>query len=406
MKQLLDIFNEYSFYLVLGFLLLVNVTIAGCHILLTLLLILVIIYYARGKKNGHFTSFKSAIPGLPGYFKFFLLYMILSFVSTLFAISKLKSFEANKEFFVFFVILAFLLIINTRKRLEYTFAAVLISAVLSSIVGWIEALRFGVTLNHRLKGLTSHWMTFSGLLMMTFIFFFVYLFYEKNKKRKIIIAISLACMLSSILLSLTRSVWVGIFAAVGLFIVYYKPKILYIAIPALVAVFFLLPDSVMNRMTSIFDMKNETNRDRFYMYQTGIKIFKQYPLFGVGSDNIEDIYDTYRPAEATLSNPHLHNNFMHILAERGILSLFALVAAFISIFVLLVGKIKNTTGIEKTVAVGSLFVFIGFLIAGLFEYNFGDTEIKFSLFYFLSIPFLKFKGEEEKVPQEQEQSTN
>jgi O-antigen ligase len=135
-------------------------------------------------------------------------------------------------------------------------------------------------------------------------------------------------------------------------------------------------------------MNNATNRDRLYMVTTGINIFKDHPLTGVGPDNIKKIYDRYKPAEAELSNPHLHNNFFHVLAERGIFALLSLIAAFAVIIIQLIKKIKNSIDVEKTISVGVLFVFIGFLVAGMFEYNLGDSEIKFLLFYFLSIPFL------------------
>ena len=57
----------------------------------------------------------------------------------------------------------------------------------------------------------------------------------------------------------------------------------------------------------------------------------------------------------------------------------------------LIHKIKKSINIEKTISIAVIFVFIGFLVAGMFEYNLGDTEIKFILFYFLSIPFLRFQ---------------
>jgi O-antigen ligase len=85
----------------------------------------------------------------------------------------------------------------------------------------------------------------------------------------------------------------------------------------------------------------------------------------------------------------LHNNFLQILAERGVLAFLALVAAFICILFNLVIRIRTSKEMEKAIATGVLFVFIGFLTAGIFEYNFGDSEIKFLLFYFLSIPFAK-----------------
>lgn len=381
MKQLFNISNNTFFYLSLGFLFLIDFSIAACYIIFTFLAIELVIFYLSRPR--------SQWPELPGYYKYFLAYLLFSLISTAFAIDKLRSLNDEKDFFIFLLIPFFLVVLNTRKRLESSLFIVLVAAVVSSLLGIITVLKEGISLDHRLRGLTSHWMTYSGLLMIPFIFFFVYLFYEKRKKIKFMIVAALVPILAAILLSLTRSAWVGIFIALGAFIVYYKPKILYAAVPAAIILALFLPGSVTGRIVSIFDINNETNKDRLYMYEVGVKIFKEYPLTGVGADNVGEIYDRYKPPEAVLSNPHLHNNFLQELAERGIFALLSLAAAFVSIFILLVKKIKNCNDLERAVAVGVFFTLIGFLIAGLFEYNFGDSELKFLLFYFLSIPFLK-----------------
>jgi O-antigen ligase len=391
MKQLFDISADFSFYLVLAFLFLVNITIAGCYVIFTLLLIQLVIYAFRHLKSKiSRDSAKPMLqwPQLPKFYKYFLLYILFSFIATLFSIDRLNSLKDNKEFFVFLLVPIFLLLINSRKRLDYSLFTVLASAVISSLLGIAITLKEGISTDHRLQGLTSHWMTYSGLLMLVFIFFFVYLFYEKRKKQKVAISVLLLIILVSILLSLTRSMWVGIFVSLGIFIIYYKPKVLYLALPALLILILVLPGSVKSRIVSTFDMNNATNRDRLYMVTAGINIFKDHPLTGVGPDNIKKIYDRYKPAEAELSNPHLHNNFLQVLAERGILALLSLIAAFAVIIIQLIKKIKSSIDVEKSISVGVLFVFIGFLVAGMFEYNLGDSEIKFLLFYFLSIPFI------------------
>ena len=403
MKQLLDISSNLSFYALLGFLCLIHFSMAGCYVIFTLLLIQLIVFSIKvmqNKKwktdaaNENAKSKESPVkfPGMPIYFKLFLLYILFSFISTLFSLDRLNSLKDNKEFFIFLLIPIYLLVIGSGKRLEVSLFTVLASAAASALLGIGITIVKGISLDFRLKGLTSHWMTYSGLLMMVFIFFFVFLFYEKKKKTKIIISVSLAVMLAAVLLSLTRSMWVGIFVSLAIFIIYYKPRILYLAVPVLIIIILVLPASVKNRIVSTFDMNNATNKDRLYMVATGINIFKDHPLTGVGPDNIKNVYDRYKPPEAELSNPHLHNNFLNVLAERGIFALICLVAAFVFIIIQLVKKIKNSIGLEKTIAAGALFVFIGFLVSGMFEYNFGDSEIKFLLFYFLSIPFMKSVG--------------
>jgi O-antigen ligase len=410
MKQLFALSSNFSFYAVLGFLFLINFSMAGCYLIFTLLTIQFIIFSITTIKNKKKRAAApppttpttptgpAAFPQMPTFYKFFLLYILFTFISTLFSLDFMNSLKDNKEFFIFLLIPLFLIIINSRKRLAYSLYTVLASAVASSLLGIGITIAAGISLDHRLKGLTSHWMTYSGLLMMVFIFFFVYLFYEKHKKMKIILPASLVFILTAILLSLTRSMWVGIFVSLGIFIIYYKPRILYLAVPALVIIILALPGSVKNRIVSTFDINNPTNKDRLYMVNTGIAIFKDHPLTGVGANNIKNVYDRYKSPEAEQSNPHLHNNFLHVLAERGIFALLSLIAAFVFIILQLIKKIKNSIELEKTIALGALFVFIGFLVSGLFEYNFGDSEIKFLLFYFLSIPFIG-SSDAGKMPQ-------
>ncbi len=383
MKQLFNIQSDVTFYLLLGFLFLINFSIAGCYILFTVLLLQWIGYTIL---NGFY------IPALPRYYKFLLLYAVVTLISSLTAVDRWVSIKDNKEAFLYLLIPLFLVIITSKKRLIISLYTVLISGVLSAAIGIVDAFRRGgVSLDFRLKGFLSHWMTFSGLLMLTFIFFFVYVFYEKRFKMRIAISIGLILILITIYLSLTRSIWIGIAFALGTFIIYFKPKILYIAIPFIILAFIFLPPTVKNRFISIVDINDASNKDRIFMARMAVNIVKDYPVTGVGPNNIPMVYDRYKPPEAQQTNLHLHNNFFQVAAERGILGLLSLLIAFVSIIINLVRKIKIMPHAEKVIPLGVLFVFIGFLVAGLFEYNYGDTEIKFLLFFFISIPFITLK---------------
>jgi O-antigen ligase len=375
----------------LAFLFLVPFTIAGCYLLFTLMGIQLIIFGIKVLRNRKSqTQPVLSFPALPKYYRYFLFYILATLVSTLFSIDRMHSLKDNKEIFIYLLVPLVLVVLNSKKRLEYSLAAVLAAAVGSSLWGYIQVLIRGIDLDNRPTGGTSHWMTYSGLLMMPFIFFFIYLFYEKRKQHRIAIIIALVSMLPAIFLSQTRSIWVGIIAALGLFFIYYKPKILYLAIPALLILVLVLPGSIKARVVSTFDLQDATNKDRLYMIQIAFDIFKDYPITGAGPNSIEKIYDRYKPAGAK-KNLHLHNNFLHVLAERGLLGALALLAAFVSVLFYIIGIIRRRCRSvldEKIYATCVLFVFIGFLVAGLFEYNFGDTEVKFLLLYFITLPFL------------------
>lgn len=378
LDNLFDLEKQASFFVLTAFLFLIHFSIFACYLLFCYLILGLAFHTLKNRKK----------PPLPPYFIFFIFFIFFTLISTLFSIDKINSLRDNKDIFIFLLIPVFMVTINSLKKMVVSLTTLLLSAVLSSLAGIFDIIKRGISLDHRLKGFTSHWMTYSGLLMCVFIFYFIYIFFEKRRNNKLIVMTAMIVLLVTILFSQTRSVWVGIAVSLLLFLIFFKPKILFYLIPAAFILIYITPESVKQRMISIFDLKNHSNQDRIHMMYTGINIFKAYPLTGVGSNNIEKVYSEYQHPSATQTNPHLHNNFLQILAERGIFALISLLAAFISILVSLIFRIRRTQDLEKWIAIGALFVFIGFLTAGLFEYNFGDSEIKFLLFYFISIPFI------------------
>jgi len=380
--------SNLAFVLLLAFLFLIDVSIAGCYILLTLILFLFLLHLQRGGK----------FPLPPFFCCFFAAYIFFTLLATVFSVDRAASIRDNKELLIFLLIPIYLWLLNSRKRVWLSIWTVLASAVFSALAGIFTVWRKGISLSDRLKGFTSHWMTYAGLLMIAFIFFFVLLLLRKSKKQALVISWALAVMLVAIVFSLTRSAWLGIAIALLIFLVFFKPKYFLALAPLLLILAFVAPPAVKSRVLSIMDLHDKSNRDRIYMVYSGLRIFQDHPWAGVGSNNIEKVIagneKRYRYPLAEKINPHLHNNFLQILAERGIFALASFLLACLFIILQLLKLLKSRTGDWRAITAGALFAFIGFLIAGMFEYNFGDSEIKFILFYFISLPFLNLQGEE------------
>ncbi len=392
MKKLSNFQSNGYYFLLLGFLFLIQISIGAAYILFTALGLGLILFLTIGRKHAvvrfHWKRH------LPPFTIPFLGFILVTLISILFAVDMKESFMDSKELLIFLLFPIYFLILNSEKRIRTSLNVILLSAVLHALVGIYQGTQWGITLDRRIKGFTSHWMTFAGLLMFVLIFFLISSIYNKRKPEKWIHLSLLIPVLVAIGFSLTRSVWVGIAFSIGLFLVYYNARILFIIIPLILLAVFFLPESIQSRITSIVDLNNETNKDRIYMAVTGFNIFKDFPLFGVGANNVVKVYDQYKPEGAPI-NPHLHNNFIHILAERGIFALLSLIAAFLLAIIHLVRIIRNGTPFFSRIAVAVLFAFIAFLVAGLFEYNFGHSQIKFILFYFLSLPFIPMIKEAE-----------
>lgn len=132
-----------------------------------------------------------------------------------------------------------------------------------------------------------------------------------------------------------------------------------------------------NRISSIFDPYHETNFERLNIWRVGLKIFKDYPIIGVGDIDLGNLYRKYKEDYLKENFGHLHNNFMQWLVTLGIVG-FAAVAFMIVSILLMHLKIYRTLKDEpvaSSVAIAAIATFIGFLASGLGEYNFGDQEI-------------------------------
>jgi O-antigen ligase len=390
MKPSASSFSEPAFVLLLAFLFLIDVSIAACYILLTVILVLFIFFLRKG---GEF-------PRLPSYCAFFAAYIFFTLLSTAFSVDRAASIRDNKELLIFLLIPIYLWLLDSRKRVRLALVAVLAAAAFSSLVGVATVLRRGIALYDRLKGFTSHWMTYSGLLMIPFIFFTVLLLLApRDRRRAAVLAGALALILLAIAFSLTRSVWLGIAAALVLFLVFFKPKYLLALAPLGLALALLAPAAVKSRFLSIVDLHDRSNRERIYMAYSGLRIFHDRPWTGVGSNNVQRVIAgneaRYLHPQAEEVPLHLHDNFLQIMAERGIFALASFVLACLAIILQLARLLRSRTGEWRAITAGALFAFTGFLVAGLFEYNFGDSEIKFILFFFLSLPFARAGGAED-----------
>lgn len=195
--------------------------------------------------------------------------------------------------------------------------------------------------------------------------------------------------LASVLLTYTRGAYVGILAALLLYTAVRRPRGLLVLAAALVAVFLLAPPDVRERMRSIGDLSDRTNRDRIAMARAGARIVADHPLFGLGPEMVKPYYPLYRDADAPRwSVPHLHNNVVQIAAANGVFAAAAFLA-FVALFLArAIGRVRRDRRADRApVWAGALLAGAALCAAGLFEYNFGDTEVEMATLVVFALPF-------------------
>jgi O-antigen ligase len=177
----------------------------------------------------------------------------------------------------------------------------------------------------------------------------------------------------TLLLTFTRSVWLGWIVAAFVVLIASRARLAFYALPVLILFVTFLPIDLFSRLISTFDMKQESNFDRIRMLEAGVEMIRDFPLLGVGPANVKEVYAIYRKQDAPrVRPPHLHNNVVQLWAERGILGL----AAYILLLALFLREcLRGRHGPQRKWSDAGLAVMVSLTVAGLFEFNFGDTEV-------------------------------
>jgi O-antigen ligase len=224
-------------------------------------------------------------------------------------------------------------------------------------------------LEHRIRGLETHVMTYSGLMLPMAVFLAILAVHMKRWWLWIPAVLSTL----TLLLTFTRSAWLGWACAMLAVLLFTRPKMLAWAVPAVLLFLTFMPMDLFGRLISSFDTRQESNLDRIRMAEAGVEMIRDYPLLGVGPANVKEVYPLYRRHDSPRFRiPHLHNTVLQIWAERGVVALAAYLL-LIALFLRECARAWHTPA--RAFAQIGLAVCVGLTVAGLFEFNFGDTEV-------------------------------
>jgi O-antigen ligase len=239
----------------------------------------------------------------------------------------------------------------------------------------------------RITGFMGHWMTFSGEQLLVWCAAVpAMLILGRNWM------IPLGMVGAGLVLSFTRSVWLG---ALGAFVV------VAMMMPRKVLLGVVLPVAIMGAAASgliyhrlSFSIQQQSfgpDSARRELFIGGVRMIKDHPLFGVGPERIHTEFPRYYRgndvAHANFYYGHLENNIVQIAAERGLLCLGAFLWLIFELYAGLIQMLKAAPGDLRWIPLSALAALTGFMIAGFFSYNFGDSEVLLLLLYIVSMPY-------------------
>lgn len=195
-----------------------------------------------------------------------------------------------------------------------------------------------------------------------------WLFYSTSKVLKISVGIILTCYVLNVIGTGARFGWISLGCSLFVFLLLFKHRYKYsiwvISIASVIILF--LGSSLISHVPTFARLqytKDKAFSWRLETYQQSLDMVRDYPLLGVGTGNYFSEYHNYLRLRPSLSRYHegwIHNAYLQIWAENGIIGLVIFLLFFLTICLGLLAVYLNAVDLEmKALALGLISAFTG-----------------------------------------------
>jgi O-antigen ligase len=341
--------------------------------------------------------------------------------SILFSYDPARSVSGLREVFTLTALFFAPLLVRGERDVRRIVNGLILVAALIACFGLAQYLVGYGDIDRRIRGPLSHYMTFSGILLIADFLLIASLLSRRRPgpgspgggresrwwSWRLWPWGALIVLNVALLGSYTRGAWVGLGLTLTVLVLARAPRWILAYLPAVLLFILLAPIPLLHRVSSITDLRDLSNYDRICMLQAGLTMVAERPLFGQGPELVERRYPIYRPATAPRYDvPHLHNSFLQLAAERGLPALLAYLAMTGASLAAARRGYRaegGRHGPRADLYLGAMLALLAFNLAGLFENNWGDTGVQRPVLFILALPFCLLgpapREEPERLPE-------
>ena len=280
-----------------------------------------------------------------------------------------------------------------RRPLLWTFIT---SATAFSIFGLGE---FALGSSSKVRSTQGTTMTWGALCVMFMAVTLQVALSAPARRQRWLARAQIIPQLFAMLLSFVRGAYVGFTASVIYLLRPYwtnrrifLQRILPVLLLFILVATFFSPASVRQRVEAIFNLNTGSTQVRLVQWKYALQIIADHPLIGVGWRDLQPVLRQYATPDPNLpehvkkdvfSIGHFHSTYLTILACLGVsglaVFLWLMAAAWRKL-----GELMKLAGNEeqRLVIYASRAAMIGFLVAGIFDWTFGDAEVV-TMFWFV-----------------------
>jgi len=203
-------------------------------------------------------------------------------------------------------------------------------------------------------------------------------------------------------LTYSRAGWIGFAIAMLIFVFLWRKKLIPILIFLCAAGIPLLPDTITSRLMTIFDTSDTSTTSRFPLYQAGLRLIKSSPILGagLGTEAVKQYISENDLYSGTAYLVHLHDIFLEVWAETGLLGIVTFVAAVLHQF-------KNVCGIAasrcpytlRIMAMACAASLTGIMVCGVADYiwHYPRVMLVFWFVFAVTLSVIKLARKQESM---------
>lgn len=198
----------------------------------------------------------------------------------------------------------------------------------------------------------------------------------KDHRVRLVTLVCCGLMCLCMVLTFSRGGWLGLLLAGGVFVVLLQPRLLMLLPFALVAMYFVLPDTVINRFASIGDLQDGSTSYRVSIWMGTLAMLKDYWMCGVGPGTaaFNLVYPAY--SYNTASAQHSHNLYLQILCDGGVCAFAAFIAVIFVFCRMVCGAMSRTKSLRsRCYLAASVSGVGGFLVQSMTDYTFYNYRV-------------------------------
>jgi putative inorganic carbon (HCO3(-)) transporter len=215
-------------------------------------------------------------------------------------------------------------------------------------------------------------------------------------------AVSLLMGVLALGLTYSRASWIAFVIAMMVFVFLWRRKLLPVLIFLGAACIPLLPSTIISRLLTIFNTQDTSTTSRFPLYQAGIRLIERSPIMGagLGAEAVKYYIAQNDLYSGTMYLVHLHNIFLEVWAETGLLGIVSFMAGVLYHF-----KIACKIAASKCpyalrmIVMACAASLVGIMVCGLADYiwHYPRVMLVFWFVFAITLSSLKLARKQEGI---------